>query len=138
MALLKVDIRKGITIQEQKNRIDNHTNTFRPTISFASKTSKIMTKKTIHSFHSVSMCFTDKTLVPWNDIINCILVRSVKSSINVRNVLTKILQTLRTSISYIESNKFLSLSVYSSPKPYFFLSLHTFHQALEYLLSRIS
>ena len=37
-ALLKADRRKGITIQEQKNRIDNHTKTFRPTISFASKT----------------------------------------------------------------------------------------------------
>jgi len=60
-------IDKKVTIKKQENRINNCVKTFRPTISFASKTSKIMMKKTIHSFNGICVWFTDKMFL----IKNC-------------------------------------------------------------------
>lgn len=43
MALLKADRGDKITMQKEKNRINNHANTFRITVSLTSKPSQIVT-----------------------------------------------------------------------------------------------
>ena len=60
------------------------------------------------------------------------MTEKVIHCINMKNILTKLIKTLRTSIVYIEFDKILSFSIYSDPNLYFFLSLQTFHQALLY------
>ena len=79
-----------------------------------------MTKKTIHTFNSISIRFTNQILVTWNNIVNWKFISSVKFSINMRNVCTKFFETFRTSVAHKKANKFFSHSIYSCPKPYYF------------------
>ena len=70
-----------------------------------------MTKKTIHTFNSQSVGFSDKMFIWWDNIIYREFISSIKFSINMRNVFTKSFATFKTSITHEKVNKFFGVIV---------------------------
>ncbi len=101
MAMPKMDISNKLTIQRQDDRIINR---FRPALSLASKTSKIMTKKTVHTLNGKSVRFADQMFVLEDNTVCWKFICSIKFSLNMRNIFIKSFKALKTAVTHEEAN----------------------------------
>ena len=88
-ALLKLDMRKRMSVDKQQKRVLNHLQILRIAEGFSGKSRKIVTQKPIHALNGVCVCFSSEMFGWVDEIVGMPMVRCIKFRINMANFICK-------------------------------------------------